>query len=169
MTPGAAPRLPTGFGPPRIDTPAANWHNAVLQARDDGFTYFDFLTAVDNEAEGIDIVVHLLSLQPSDPSASDPSASDPSATDPLRDLLLRTSLPVSTPSIASISDLFAGAAWHERETAEMFGVVFEGHPDPSHLLLAEGFAGHPLRKDFALTARNEIEWPGIKDPAKDRR
>jgi NADH-quinone oxidoreductase subunit C len=164
MTSGAASRSPSGFGPPRIDTRAANWHNAVAEARADGFTYFDFLTAVDNEAEGIDVVVHLLSLQPSDLPPTDPPP-----TEPLRDLLVRTSLPADQPSIASISDLFAGAAWHERETAEMFGVAFEGHPDPSHLLLADGFEGHPLRKDFALAARNEIEWPGIKDPTKDRR
>jgi NADH:ubiquinone oxidoreductase subunit C len=154
----------SGFGPVRVDTPVANWHNAVVDAHADGFTYFDFLTAVDNEADGIDIVVRLVSLHPSDPPPSDLPPSDP-----LRDLLIRTTLPVSRARIASISDLFAGAAWHERETAEMFGVIFEGHPDPAHLLLAEDFEGHPLRKGFALSARNESKWPGLKDPAKDRR
>jgi NADH-quinone oxidoreductase subunit C len=59
--------------------------------------------------------------------------------------------------------IFAGAAWHERETWEMFGVVFEGHPNLSHLYLPGAFEGHPLRKDFPLLSRRVKPWPGIVD------
>jgi len=50
----------------------------------------------------------------------------------------------------SIMKIWAGADWHERETAEMFGVSFEGHPDPRKLLLTDDNDAHPLRKDFRL-------------------
>jgi NADH-quinone oxidoreductase subunit C len=60
----------------------------------------------------------------------------------------------------SIHDLYPGANWHERETMEMFGVAFEGHPQPVKLLLPEPFEGHPLRKDFALMTRVAKPWPG---------
>ena len=48
-----------------------------------------------------------------------------------------------------MSDLFRTAEWHERETAELFGIVFAGHPDPRRLLLPDDLEGFPLRKDFA--------------------
>jgi NADH-quinone oxidoreductase subunit C len=60
----------------------------------------------------------------------------------------------------SIHDLYPGANWHERETMEMFGVAFDGHPQPVKLLLPEPFEGHPLRKDFALMTRVAKPWPG---------
>lgn len=61
-----------------------------------------------------------------------------------------TQLPKDNPTVASVTRLWAGADWHERETAEMFGVVFEGHPDPRKLLLMDCNDDHPLRKDFKL-------------------
>ncbi|MAT03919.1 MAG: hypothetical protein CL424_02610 [Acidimicrobiaceae bacterium] len=66
---------------------------------------------------------------------------------------------------------FAGANWHERETHEMFGITFEGHPDMRNLYLPGEFEGYPLRKDFPLLARMIKPWPGIVDvepmPADD--
>lgn len=58
---------------------------------------------------------------------------------------------------------YAGAAWHEREAWEMFGIVFEGHPGLRHLYLPGEFEGHPLRKDFPLLSRRVKPWPGIVD------
>ena len=52
-----------------------------------------------------------------------------------------------------LTGVFSGASWHERETFEMFGLVFDGHPHLVPLLLPDGFEGHPLRKDFVLAAR----------------
>ena len=62
--------------------------------------------------------------------------------------------------------MYAGAAWHERETHEMFGVGFADHPALDHLLLPENFEGHPLRKDFVLAARVAKAWPGAKEPGE---
>ena len=59
--------------------------------------------------------------------------------------------------------LYAGAAWHEREAWEMFGITFVGHPNLSHLYLPGAFEGHPLRKDFPLLSRRVKPWPGIVD------
>ena len=57
--------------------------------------------------------------------------------------------------------VYAGANWHERETHEMFGIVFEGHPDLRNLYLPGEFEGYPLRKDFPLLSRMVKPWPGI--------
>ncbi|MDJ0769295.1 MAG: NADH-quinone oxidoreductase subunit C [Ilumatobacter sp.] len=58
---------------------------------------------------------------------------------------------------------FAGANWHERETHEMFGVGFDGHPDLRNIYLPTEFEGFPLRKDFPLLSRMVKPWPGIVD------
>ncbi len=60
-------------------------------------------------------------------------------------------------------DTFPGAAWHERETHEMFGITFTGNNDMRHLYLPTDFEGHPLRKDYPLLARLVKPWPGIVD------
>lgn len=66
---------------------------------------------------------------------------------------------------------YAGANWHERETHEMFGIGFDGHPDLRNIYLPGEFEGHPLRKDFPLLSRMVKPWPGIVDvepmPAED--
>lgn len=59
-----------------------------------------------------------------------------------------------TPSLYSV---WAGCDWHERETAELFGITFEGHPDPRKLLLPDDFEGYPLRKEFELEIDEEEE------------
>ena len=66
----------------------------------------------------------------------------------------------------TISRVFGGALWHEREAAEMFGIFFEGHPGLTNLYLPEDFEGHPLRKSFKLPTRIIKEWPGAKDPGE---
>jgi NADH-quinone oxidoreductase subunit C len=59
--------------------------------------------------------------------------------------------------------VYAGANWHEREVAEMYGIAFAGHPDLRKLYLPTDFEGFPLRKDFPLLARRVKPWPGIVD------
>jgi NADH-quinone oxidoreductase subunit C len=51
-------------------------------------------------------------------------------------------------SIPTVTDIWQGANWYEREALDMFGLVFEGHPDPRRILTIDGFEGYPLRKDF---------------------
>jgi NADH-quinone oxidoreductase subunit C len=60
--------------------------------------------------------------------------------------------------VPSIIDVFPGANWHERETYDLYGVLFTGHPDLRRLLTDYGFQGHPLRKDFPLTGFVEVRW-----------
>jgi NADH-quinone oxidoreductase subunit C len=60
--------------------------------------------------------------------------------------------------VASIIDVFPGADWFERETYDLYGVLFTGHPDMRRLLTDYGFEGHPLRKDFPLTGFVEVRY-----------
>lgn len=63
-----------------------------------------------------------------------------------------------TSPVPSIARLFEGANWLERETYDMFGVFFEGHPDLRRILTDYGFEGHPLRKDFPLSGYTEVRY-----------
>jgi len=60
--------------------------------------------------------------------------------------------------VASIIGVFPGADWFERETYDLYGVLFTGHPDMRRLLTDYGFEGHPLRKDFPLTGFVEVHY-----------
>src|ERR1700719_1536758 len=60
--------------------------------------------------------------------------------------------------VPSIIDVFPGANWFERETYDLYGVLFTGHPDMRRLLTDYGFQGHPLRKDFPLTGFVEVRY-----------
>lgn len=132
------------FDLPFVDLPPERWYEAARRLREFGFAFFDWLSAYE-ESDGFAVAVHLW-------SASIRSA-----------LLLRTVIEGAPPTLASITSIWRGADWHERETAEMFGMVFAGHPNPAPLLLADDFEGHPLRKDFHLPARDR-PWPGASDP-----
>ena len=81
-------------------------------------------------------------------------------------VLLRTLVPREGAVVESVVDLFPGAAWHERETHEMFGIGFARNTDLSPLLLPPGFEGHPLRKEFVLASRVAKAWPGAKEPGE---
>lgn len=59
------------------------------------------------------------------------------------------------PAVSSVVGLWSTANWHERECFDMFGIVFEGHPDLRRILLWEGFEGHPLRKDYPVEGKDE--------------
>jgi NADH-quinone oxidoreductase subunit C len=63
-----------------------------------------------------------------------------------------------TTPVPSIIDVFPGANWCERETYDLYGVLFTGHPDMRRLLTDYGFEGHPLRKDFPLTGFVEVRY-----------
>ncbi len=60
--------------------------------------------------------------------------------------------------VPSIIDVFRGADWFERETYDLYGVLFTGHPDMRRILTDYGFEGHPLRKDFPLTGFVEVRY-----------
>lgn len=134
-----------------VDVPAASWIAALETARDElGCSYFDWLSAVDEPGTGFLVCAHVAAPR----------------SGRVRRLLVRTTVPHEAPALPSAIGVYAGAAWHERETHEMFGIRFEDHPHLVPLLLPEGFEGHPLRKDFVLAARVAKAWPGAKEPGE---
>lgn len=66
---------------------------------------------------------------------------------------LKVEIPASNPSVKTVTNVWKTADWHEREAYDMFGIVFEGHPNLERILTQEGFEGHPLRKDYPLKGR----------------
>jgi NADH-quinone oxidoreductase subunit C len=60
--------------------------------------------------------------------------------------------------VTSLTGVYRGADWFERETYDLYGVLFTGHPDMRRILTDYGFEGHPLRKDFPLTGFVEVRW-----------
>jgi len=141
----------TTFGQVTVDVPAERWVEAATAARDDerlGCGFFDWLSAYDGGDAGIAVVVHVWSTRHH------------------HHLLIRTHVAREGGRLASLTGVWAGANWHERETYEMFGVVFDGHPNLVPLLLPEGFEGHPLRKEFVLASRVAKAWPGAKEPGE---
>ena len=79
-------------------------------------------------------------------------------------LRLRVFLDDDMPLVASVVDLWNAANWFEREAFDLFGIVFEGHPDLRRILTDYGFVGHPFRKDFPLIGQVEMRY----DPEKQR-
>ena len=155
----------------RVSTDA--WRRAGVALRDMGFEYFCFLSAID------------WMPSPFGKGEEDPSAPIERSTtikqgytggDTRFQVIARLVQPFSTLGInikVDVDDnamaidswvhVFAGANWHERETHEMFGIGFNGHPDLRNMYLPTDFEGHPLRKDFPLLARHVKPWPGIVD------
>jgi len=62
------------------------------------------------------------------------------------------------PVLASVNDLWASANWFEREAFDLYGIVFEGHPDLRRILTDYGFVGHPFRKDFPVSGHVEMRY-----------
>lgn len=150
------------------------WRSTAQTLKDLGYSYFCFLSAIDWM-----------------PSPYGKGEDDPTQPTPERDSTIRqgyaggdtrfqmlarltrphasigvnikTDVPDDTMAVDSWVSVFAGANWHERETWEMFGIGFNGHPDLRHMYLPGDFEGHPLRKDFPLIARMVKPWPGIVD------
>ncbi len=151
---GDAATVDDGFGPITVDVPAERWVEAVELARDGlDCTFFDWLSAVDELTDGFRVVCHLADHRVGG----------------IDHLVLRTLVPREAASLPSITALFAGARWHERETHEMFGVDFTVDDSPlqlEKLLLPSEFEGHPLRKDFVLASRVAKPWPGAKEPGE---
>jgi NADH-quinone oxidoreductase subunit C len=65
-------------------------------------------------------------------------------------------------TLPSVTDLWEGADWYERELYDLFGVVFDGHPDLKRILMPDDWNGHPLRRDYALTEESVEFKHGVK-------
>ncbi|WP_439654711.1 NADH-quinone oxidoreductase subunit C [endosymbiont of Lamellibrachia barhami] len=79
-------------------------------------------------------------------------------------LRLRVFVDTTHPIVASVVDIWNGANWFEREAFDLFGILFEGHPDLRRILTDYGFIGHPFRKDFPLIGQVEMRY----DPEQAR-
>lgn len=137
------------FGVTTVDVAPADWVSTHERARDRlGLTFFDWLSVYDDAEAGLAIVTHLWSI-------------------PQRQgVLVRTRVSRDEPTLPTLTGVFRGANWHERESFEMFGIIFPGHPLLIPLLLPDGFEGHPLRKEFVLASRVAKSWPGAKEPGE---
>jgi len=74
---------------------------------------------------------------------------------------LKAEVPAINPEIDSVTSVWTGVNWHERECYDMFGIIFKGHPDLRRILMPEDWDGYPLRKDYPVEGQDE-EWRGFK-------
>ena len=148
------------FGRIRATVPPARWVEALTAARDElGADFLDWLTGVDELEAGYLVAAFVVATADRGPGRLGKA----------RGLILRTRVAKDAEqraTLASATGVYRGAAWHERETFEMFGIDFTGHEGLKPLLLPDGFEGHPLRKDFVLAARVAKAWPGAKEPGE---
>lgn len=79
---------------------------------------------------------------------------------------LKARVPEDNPSLPSVTSVWRGASWFEREVFDMYGVVFEGHPDLRRVLMYPEFVGHPLRKDYPLNGEQPLT--EMRDPDTGR-
>lgn len=99
-----------------------------------GFNFLLFVTAVDR-VDYLEVVSGLRSLKTR------------------RDVFLKVPVPADDPQVPSLTSLWPAANWDERETYDLFGVRFTGHPDLRRILLPDDWEGHPLRKSYPLDGR----------------
>jgi NADH-quinone oxidoreductase subunit C len=98
-----------------------------------GCLYLNWLSAIDWKEEGFEVLCRVENLETG------------------LALMMRTKLGAGEVHCASVVAVWKGADWMEREAYDMFGVVFDGHPDLRRILLADDWVGHPLRKDWVDT------------------
>ena len=115
-----------------VSVDEAEYHDLVATARDGGFSMFIDLCGVDyfRRNPRFEVVLTLVDT----------------AT-PMR-LRVRAGVAGDQPEIVTVSDLFPGANFYEREAFDLFGIDFVGHPDLTRILLPDEWEGHPLRKDY---------------------
>ena len=103
-----------------------------------------------DQAERLHVVVHLMSMTYR------------------RRLRVETAVTVEQPHVASVTSVYPTADFHERETWDMFGVVFDGHPGLTRILMPDDWPGHPQRKDYPLGGV-PVEYKGAQIPPPDER
>ena len=137
-----------------VTTTTENLVEVMKKLRDEpdvACKYFTFLSGIDwsefpDAPAGLEVFVHVQS--------------------PEHGIRVHVHAPIDLedPQCPTLTGLFGGALWAERETWELLGIHFEGHPALAPLYLPEDFEGHPLLKSFKLPSRMVKDWPGAKDP-----
>jgi NADH-quinone oxidoreductase subunit C len=138
-----------------VEVRAPDYHSICTRLRKEGFEQLIDLCGVDyasygdkpREGSRFAVVVHLLSIENNSRLR-------------VRVFCTHDSFPV----VASLVDVWPSAGWFEREAFDLFGIMFEGHPDLRRILTDYGFIGHPFRKDFPLSGHVEMRY----DPEQRR-
>ena len=150
-------RAAAGTGEEVLFPTRAQYVEVVRELRDGGFEMCADLCGVDHlshpgrrlpegvVAERFEVVVNLLSLSQA------------------RRLRVRVQVPESDAVAPSLFDLYPGTEAMEREAYDLFGIVFEGHPDMTRILMPEDWEGHPLRKDYGV-GRVPVQFKGAPGP-----
>ncbi|HXX40429.1 MAG TPA: NADH-quinone oxidoreductase subunit C [bacterium] len=143
----------------REDPPVYRYHAASFEAsrqeivdvcrwlRDNpefDMAVLEYVSAVDLP-DRFDVVYHLVSLTRS------------------HNVTLKVPVPKGDAHLPSVVGIWRGADWHERETYDLFGIAFDGHPDLRRIMMSEDWKGHPLRKDYVY---EDPEW--LRDVAAER-
>ena len=148
------------YGRVLATVPPEHWVDTLTAARDElGADFLDWLTGVDELEAGYLVAAFVAATEDRGPGRLGKA----------QGLIVRTRITKDVGQGARLDTaigVYRGAAWHERETHEMFGIEFVGHEDLKPLLLPDGFEGHPLRKDFVLASRVAKAWPGAKEPGE---
>ncbi|MCL1587480.1 MAG: NADH-quinone oxidoreductase subunit C [Actinomycetia bacterium] len=154
-----ATRFEVAFDTVRIFVETDRWVETIVEARKD-LELFSWLSAIDwsrttEVGEGVDdpdslverfeVLCRLSSVRNADAA------------------IFVAVLDKDAPSIPSLTEFIGGAAWHEREAHEMFGIDFVGNENLAHLYLTDEFVGHPLLKSYPLISREVKPWPGDVD------
>ncbi len=127
--PDLCPLFSVEFGDGSLTVAAERLYSAASDMRDLGFDRLGMVTAVDR-GETFELVYRVTSRE-------------------MRaGIFLKAEVPREDPHIKSLCDLWPAANWHEREVYDMFGIVFDGHPDLRRILLTDDWVGYPLRKDY---------------------
>lgn len=127
-------------GQPTIRVPKDGWAAAAKKLYEGGFNLLSDLCALDHldSEPRFEVIYHLTSIDVEDASAN-------------HRLRVRVGLAHQDPPTApSVTSVWPTANWHERETYDMFGIHFDGHPDLTRILMPDEWEGHPLRKDYSV-------------------
>jgi len=123
-----------------IAVPREAIRETLADLKDQGYVNYVFMTCVDHLAtplvdpppERFELVYQLRNMKT------------------LHELRVRVYVPEADARVPSVHDIFGPANWDERETFDLFGIVFEGHPRLTRILMPEDWVGHPLRRDFPV-------------------
>ena len=149
-----AARRPAHEAPPAFLTPGVfvprerllEICGALATDREFGLHYLSFVSAIDRpEAGQLEVLYHLYSFETKD------------------ELALKVRVPREAPSVPSVTAVWDGANWHEREAYDLFGIVFDGHPNLRRIMMTDDWIGHPLRKDYVYQ-----DPPWLVEAAKQR-
>ena len=120
---------------PYIKIAPDRMNEVALFLRDDGRLLFDslmLLTGMDYTGGKLGVVYHLDSMKLN------------------HKIVLKVEVTIEQPHVQSVESVWKSANWHEREAYDMYGIVFDGHPDLRRILMPDDWEGYPLRKDFKV-------------------